>query len=99
MENIEDFYANSGALIFCNGTKADGTEFYAYVLMKLPNYEKYQAAVDNKESYRLEDFGNIIQQGNTLNPPDSVKLNMSLLYGFNQQFEKKLEDFFGGDEE
>lgn len=93
------YLQNSGVAVFCNGTNPDGSEFYAYVLMGLENFEKYQAVVERKESYIIEEFGDIIVQGNTLNPPADVRLEMAMLYGFDNQFEKKLEDFFCSENE
>jgi hypothetical protein len=99
MEDVGKFFENSGVSVFCNGKKSDGSEFYAYVLMSIDNFEKYQEILKKKKSYNIEDFGEIVAEGNTLNPPKSVRLEMALLYGFDHQFENKLEEFFGGEEE
>lgn len=87
-------YKKSGLVIFCNGTTTGGNNFYAYVLMSTDSYERYQDAVDSNESYDLEDFGLIINEGDTLEPSKKTKSEMKLLYNIDHNLEEKHEKTF-----
>ena len=76
-------------LVLSRGHMEDGTPHYTYLAVlpsKIMAFKKAEA----EGGFYYEDFGEILAEGDGLEPPEEVKKRMEKEYGFNHNFEEEV---------
>lgn len=83
----------------CSGQTADGKDFYAYVAMKPSRYMDYIEATQRGDGVLLRDYGDILESGFGLVPPEKVQQEMQRKFGVDPTFFAELTKAFAAEAE
>lgn len=81
--------ASSTLMILCNGVRADGSPFWAYMCIK-PNNAKAFREARSHGTMNLEDYGTVLEWGDGIAPSKEVQERMERDFGMNHRFEEEL---------
>lgn len=76
--------------VLCQGARAGGEPFWAYVEMKPTRVKAFLDAQQNGQSFDLEDFGTIVKWGIGADVPDDIKEHMEREHGVNHNFQEDM---------
>lgn len=76
-------------ILLCRGTGTDGKPFWAYMCIKPSMAQAFKDARD-MGTFRLEDYGTILELGEGEEVPAGIKQRMEREYGVNHGYEEEL---------
>jgi hypothetical protein len=93
-EQWEEADRESSILALSRGTHYDGTHYYAFINVYPSRYEEFYRLSRARQPIDLTQYGDIITGGAEAEPPQHVLKIMIDEYGFDPEFEQKLEAEF-----
>jgi hypothetical protein len=90
-EELASADKDTAIVAISTGKQANGEPYYAYIAVKPSKYAEFYRRSKQRESINLDDYGTIIAAGPEIVPPTEVAKRMSDEYGFDPDFEKKIE--------
>ena len=82
-----------GILHLCSGQTHDGRDFYAYVNMQPSRYLDFIEATERGDAVVLNDFGEIVESGFGMVPPESVQKAMNEKFDVDPTFFDELAKY------
>lgn len=80
-----------GMAVLISG-EIEGHDFWAYVSVAPEKYEEFIAHHQAGEYYIISDYGDVIEHGfDATEPPPEIKEKMEKEYGFDHEYQKKIE--------
>ena len=74
----------------CTGTRADGSDFYVYLLQNILQADALQKAIMIGASVDFAQYGEVIAHGEGVEPSEEVKRKVEEEHGLDHSFEEKL---------
>ena len=79
-----------GFVEYCTATTSEGRPFYAFLRIPVSNYTSYRHKLGSGDLLDLTAYGDVIETGWGVEPPEDVQERIHELFGKDPDFEKKL---------
>ena len=74
------------------GWDEDGRDVWCYIAIQRERYSEFKKLVTEGADIQPEEFGLILRQGTGLLPPPDVRKEVSVQYGFDHAFERRINE-------
>jgi len=93
-EELANADLTSAIISLSTGIQSDGTPYYVYLAVPPSKYAEFYRMSKERQTFNLENYGVILAGGPEASPPELVMEYMKEEYGFDENFEKALEEEF-----
>jgi len=81
---------DNGILVLSRGVQADGTPYYAYIVVIPSKFAEFMRKTEEKIACDLESYGDVLFAESLAEPPVEIAEMMRDCYDFDEEFQQKL---------
>jgi len=89
---IKELDVDTAILAYTSGKTEDGRPYYAYIAVQPSKYREFYTKSAARQTLVLNDYGTIVAGDFLAEPPPEVVKEMYDTYGFDDEYEKKLQE-------